>query len=333
MAIKKVDDASLTAVADAIREKGGTESLLEFPDGFISAIEDIKGSTGGVYIDEDGYLVLDDEADSGLTWDSIATGADPHGVITLSSATSVVEQVFRQRANLTGVIGTSVLTIGTSSFEACNALTSISFPVLTTIGTAAFRNCTHLTSVNLPELTTINQYTFGGCTQLNNVTLPKLGIINNNSFEGCTGLTNASFPMATQINNSGLRNCRFSTIVFPRLLKIDTYGLSNNANLTAVDFNALTQFTGGSGFINDTSLTAVVIRTGTMATLSAINHFNNTPFASNGTGGTLYVPSSLISQYEQATNWSTILGYPNNQILAIEGSYYETHYADGTVIS
>lgn len=59
---------------------------------------------------------------------------------------------------------------------------------------------------------------------------------------------------------------------------------------------------------------------------------NGTPFASGGTGGTLYVPNALKSSYQSASNWSTILGYATNSIQAIEGSYYETHYADGTVI-
>lgn len=60
---------------------------------------------------------------------------------------------------------------------------------------------------------------------------------------------------------------------------------------------------------------------------------NSTQFASNGTGGTLYVPQALISSYQSATNWSTILGYANNSIQAIEGSQYENYYADGTPMS
>ena len=38
MAYRKVDDASLAAVADSIREKGGTSGALAFPDGFVSAV-------------------------------------------------------------------------------------------------------------------------------------------------------------------------------------------------------------------------------------------------------------------------------------------------------
>lgn len=38
-------DTELTAVANAIREKGGTSAALEWPDGYVSAIGDIE--TGG----------------------------------------------------------------------------------------------------------------------------------------------------------------------------------------------------------------------------------------------------------------------------------------------
>lgn len=39
----------LTAIADAIREKNGTEALLEFPDEFVTAIENISGSTSNTH--------------------------------------------------------------------------------------------------------------------------------------------------------------------------------------------------------------------------------------------------------------------------------------------
>ena len=227
---------------------------------------------------------------------------------------------------------TEVTSLRNNALNECTHVTSISMPALTTAGNSAIRNCTSLTTINLPEVTSIGTYCFAGDTQLNNVTLPKLGVINNSAFENCTGLTSASFPLATEVKDSGLRNCRFSTIVLQSVTKASTYSVSNNPSLTTVDFSVLTQLNGGSGFINNTSMTAVIIRTGTMATLSNINHFNNTPFASGKSGGTLYVPANLKTQYEQASNWSTILGYANNSIQAIEGSYYETHYVDGTPI-
>lgn len=38
-------DTELTSIADAIRSKGGTAAQLEYPSGFISAIEDIETGT------------------------------------------------------------------------------------------------------------------------------------------------------------------------------------------------------------------------------------------------------------------------------------------------
>lgn len=44
MAIKTVQDSSLTSVANAIRQKGGTSAPLEFPTEFVSAIQAIPSS-------------------------------------------------------------------------------------------------------------------------------------------------------------------------------------------------------------------------------------------------------------------------------------------------
>ncbi len=50
-----VDSADLTSVADAIRTKGGTSAQLEFPDGFVDAIDDIETGGGGQALPEGFY--------------------------------------------------------------------------------------------------------------------------------------------------------------------------------------------------------------------------------------------------------------------------------------
>ena len=47
MADYLVIDTELTDVADAIRTKGGTSAALEWPDGFVDAIDAIGGGGGG----------------------------------------------------------------------------------------------------------------------------------------------------------------------------------------------------------------------------------------------------------------------------------------------
>ena len=82
----------------------------------------------------------------------------------------------------------------------------------------------------------------------------------------------------------------------------------------------------------NTALKVLVLRKSNVVALANVNAFDGSPFASGGSGGTLYVPSDLISGYQAAANWSTILGYENNSIEAIEGSIYEDQYADGTPV-
>ena len=66
-----------------------------------------------------------------------------------------------------------VTSLGTSAFESCSNLQSVTLPAsITTINTDAFYGCTKLGSVNLEEgLTTINQRAFYNCN-LTSVTIP-----------------------------------------------------------------------------------------------------------------------------------------------------------------
>ena len=130
--------------------------------------------------------------------------------------------------------------------------------------------------------------------------------ISNTAFGWCTSLKTAVFKDFT------------STTQFSGCTALEAVDL--RGSLTVQSFNGCTK------------LATVVIRATSVVSLSNINAFNNTPFASGKAGGTLYVPQALIASYQAATNWSTILGYANNQILQIEGSIYETQYVDGTPI-
>ena len=51
----RVDEASLTAVADAIREKSGTSEGLTFPEGFVNAVAGIQAGGGGIYVKEEQF--------------------------------------------------------------------------------------------------------------------------------------------------------------------------------------------------------------------------------------------------------------------------------------
>lgn len=123
-------------------------------------------------------------------------------------------------------------------------------------------------------------------------------------------------------------------LVLPAVTTCGSYPTSDMRDTEEVDLGTTAPNITNYFFSGSNKLSVLIIRkTSAIATLSNVNALAATPFASNGTGGTLYVPNSLKSAYSSASNWSTILGYANNSIESIEGSYYETHYADGTPIS
>lgn len=178
-------------------------------------------------------------------------------------------------------------------------------------GKSVFQNCKSLTVVDMPNFTSMYSggYQFAGCTALTQIVLPK-GNLGTYMFNGCSKLVIARLGGTSSMNGSGFRNC---------------------TSLTGLDL-AISD-TNGNEFYGCSKLTTLILRrTAGITSLSSTNNFTGTPFASGGTGGTLYVPAALKTTYENATNWSTILSYENNSIKAIEDSIYATQYLDGALI-
>lgn len=124
-------------------------------------------------------------------------------------------------------------------------------------------------------------------------------------------------------------------LVFPALTATQNYPFTDNVLLQKLDIGETLPSGSFSTyfFAGNRVLTEIILRMPVIRSLPSLNCFQETPFASDGSGGTLYVPGSLISSYQTASNWATILGYAHNSIVAIEGSPYENYYADGTPIS
>lgn len=276
-------DTDLTAVANAIRQKGGTSAQLEFPDEFVSAVQAIP--TGG----------------GGFSADDIANG-DVDGDIVLTAsvipAYRFAGQKIRRISSDKAITYSSVPNAGGGNligrqFLNCAMLQSVSFPNSTVSADSEFWHCTSLTDVNLKKQTTVGTQQFDGCTALQRVVFPNLA--------GADGVYTNAFADCSSLSVADLGG-------------------------TGVAFKRTNAF-------KNSALSTLIIRSATVAALTNINNFDGTPFASGGSGGTLYVPQALIASYQAATNWSTILGYANNSIQAIEGSVYENAYADGTPVT
>lgn len=177
--------------------------------------------------------------------------------------------------------------------------------------TRSFEGCTALTSVDMPLFAgTFGGYVFSGCTGLESVHIPKAKGANSYMFQNCTSLPALAMPAITSnAQTSMFQGC---------------------SALEAVDLGSPGRIDGNC--FKNTALEVLVLRKSSVVALQNVNAFDGSPFASGGSGGTLYVPNDLIASYQAASNWSTILGYANNSIEAIEGSIYEEQYADGTPV-
>lgn len=160
-----------------------------------------------------------------------------------------------------------------------------------------------------------------GCKKLTSVKLPIQPFVGGNAFAGCSNLPLFVGQSATIVYTSAFQNCA-------KLEIVDVLGGDTSSGINANAFNGCS------------IMTVLVLRASTVTKLGNISAFTNSPFASGKSGGTLYVPSAQISAYQSASNWSTILGYTNNQIKSIESTHTDPdapidltlYYADGTPI-
>ena len=173
-----------------------------------------------------------------------------------------------------------------------------------------------------------------GRTGITKISLPNATALPEKFAAYCSALSEINAPNVTHLSLDSLRNTALQYAIFPKVNNIRQTVFAGCTSLLGVDFGG----TPGGGFAQQnifsgcSNLSTVILRGNAVWPLNNINDFGNTPFASGGSGGILYVPNSLISSYQSASNWSTILGYANNQIKKIEDSTYETHYVDGTTI-
>ena len=179
-------------------------------------------------------------------------------------------------------------------------ITEIKDNVVTKIGKNTFYLCENLVSVNFPNVTDILDEAFSNCYKLANVELPNVVNAGFKTFNTCPALNNVSLPKLKTVPESFLTGC----------------------SLDVVDLGSATNIK-GSAFSSNSKFATLILRSNTMCSLSNTSAFTLTPFSANGKCGTVYVPQALITEYQNATNWSTLYAGGTCNFVAIEGSEYE----------
>jgi hypothetical protein len=181
------------------------------------------------------------------------------------------------------------------------SIVSYSNSTLTELGAYALRDCRALTTLDLPAVTEVGSYVCYGCNKLADINLPAAKTAGQYAFYGCNALTSLSLPAMTSLGSNRIVSGS----------KLERLDLGVCTSLVANSLNGCTV------------LDTIILRSSTMCTLANVSALAGTPFASGGSGGTVYVPSSLIATYQTATNWSTLYSGGTCTFKAIEGSEYE----------
>ena len=121
---------------------------------------------------------------------------------------------------------------------------------------------------------------------------PELVTAGEDMFLRCYSLANVSMPKVKELKNWSFEYCR---------------------ELVFLDFPCLEKI--GANVFYGSALETLIIRTNNVCALGNTNSFNK---ACN-----VYVPQALISEYQQATNWSSLYADGTLNFVAIEGSEYE----------
>lgn len=275
--------------------------------------------------------------------------------VNLPNVTTVGISSFANNAALATVSMPKLRTIDQHAFNGCSVLDNVNFPLLTSVatyglanctslsniniplaastGTYAFTNCTSLSNTNFPALTTLDQYTFNntGLTKVTDENFPVLRAIHNAAFQGCANLTLLNSTSLTTINGTFgyFRNCtQLAKAILPNavITSSSSQFFNGDTALSFVDLGAITGIPSAI-FGNCSSLVTLILRPNSVIPIANIDAFTGTKYAANGAGGAyVYVPRSLISSYQSATNWNTLYTAHSDMFRALED-----YTVDGTI--
>lgn len=307
----------LTAIANAIRGKNGSSDTYK-PDEMATAISNLPA--GGTLIEksitENGTYNASSDSANGyskvvVNVPSSATGTKQ---ISISANGTTTHDV---ASYASAEISVSVSGNDTLAGYLQNTLTSYTLPDGPWRG-SGLANAAALATLVFPSGQFAIPASFCVSSGIEHLHYTNCGNVGQSCFDACSSLLTAVID-GTESN-------------------IGQYGFRNCTSLIAVDNGNKNFYT--QCFSGCSALKTIVLRKTSPISLSNVNAFNGTPFASGGSGGTIYIPKSLYdhlgdgtsNDYKAKSGWSTVNGYGTITWAKIEGSAYENYYVDGTPI-
>lgn len=201
------------------------------------------------------------------------------------------------------------------------ALENLPMDGWTTVKNSNFRNCNQLKSIDFSKLD------FSAVTNMS-YKFAAIGLVGDIDMSGFDLSACTNFGYVFGSTGGGSRNMRtFRSPTGMNNITNVTDCLNGSTSLQVVEMDeSFSRSSAGIGsrFCPSKQVKVFILRGESICPLAATN---NLGFLFVG-GGYVYVPEAVISDYKAATNWSTVADY----ILPIEGSYWETHHSDGSLI-
>lgn len=348
MANVLVEETSLENIADAIRSKNGLTTKYK-PSEMADAISAISGGgitpTGTKQITTNGTHDVTNYASAQVAVPNSYSASDEGKVVSNGALVSQTSRTVTSNGTVDTTLNnevvvnvpTGITPSGSQTFTENGTydVTNIAEAVVN-VESSGLSIDDWVSTGPVGDITisasTIKQSALAHCKALEKVTILRNATIGSNAFQE-TSITEFIAHELTSLPTSALWKCSSLTMVCaPKCNFFDYQAFSTCANLSVIDVKGTSGITRGVAFANCTKLTTLILRSTTLASLGNVGNFNGTPFHTTGQQGTLYVPSALVEDYKTATNWSTLYTDGTMVVLPIEGSIYETQYADGTPV-
>ena len=228
----------------------------------------------------------------------------------------------------------SVTSIGSSAFEDCSGLTSVTIPnSVTSIGNYAFCNCSVLTSITIPSsVMSIGESAFSDCDGLTSVIIPNsVKSIESGTFSTCNGLASVTIPNSvTRISSYAFMDCtNLTSITIPNsVTSIGDWAFRRCSGLTSVTIpNSVTSI-GSSAFEGCSGLKIIVSEIEKPFKLYNVTFSDDTY-----NNAELIVPKGTKAAYQATEGWNKfakITEAADANTFTENGIYYKLK-SDGTL--
>ena len=279
-----LNESTLTAIAEAIREKSSSSAALR-PGEMAEAIANIKGGGDDIY-----RCFITDEWPAELTYDGGMDKLTPR-IRTFYHVMKISPKIIMKNAG--SLIPQGCFESWSSSPNQSSQLETVEWTDAKIINEAAFQKCYSLKRLACDGLEKINSNVFNGDKALidfgDTSGITYIGI---QAFMACSALTSLRLPAVKSLGRSAFSGC---------------------TGLTRIDIGEKFSTIDGGVFYGCFHLETLILRNpSTVVKLSYVAALNNSGIASKT--GYVYVPAALLESYKTATNWVSFA----TQIRAIE---------------